>query len=435
MKINPICKDINNSIIDSNKNIYEMLSKKGKSIFLQTNGIIGQSTESKQKNINATIGIALEDDGSPMRLKSVEKQINLHPSEYLPYTSSYGMIELRTKWQELIFEKNPTLKNKKISLPIVTTGLTHGLSIISSLFLEKNEEIIIPNLFWGNYKLIFTGLQNGKIKPFNTFKNNKLDLDSLKEALDGPTNKKILLLNFPNNPTGYSPTNEEVRKICNIILKYARNGTNIIVICDDAYFGLNYETDCFKESLFSILSDIHKNVLAIKIDGATKEDYVWGLRIGFITFGAKNLNQKALESLESKAAGAIRGTISCGSHLSQSVLLNAINNPNYKKEKKEKFDILKKRYKLVKKILNSPKYKKVFDPLPYNSGYFMCIRTNNINTEKLRKLLLNGFDTGIIIIGDLIRIAYSSVPLLKIKKLFSNIYDACEILEGENNDK
>ena len=38
-----------------------------------------------------------------------------------------------------------------------------------------------------------------------------------------------------------------------------------------------YEEGIEKESLFTYLCDLHENVLAIKIDGATKEDYVWGL--------------------------------------------------------------------------------------------------------------------------------------------------------------
>ena len=48
-------------------------------------------------------------------------------------------------------------------------------------------------------------------------------------------------------------------------------------------FGLVYENGIFKESLFSKLADLHENVLAVKVDGATKEDYAWGFRVGFIT--------------------------------------------------------------------------------------------------------------------------------------------------------
>ena len=54
---------------------------------------------------------------------------------------------------------------------------------------------------------------------------------------------------------------------------------------DDAYFGLFYEETALKESIFTRLMDRHSNLLAVKLDGATKENFVWGLRVGFVTYG------------------------------------------------------------------------------------------------------------------------------------------------------
>ena len=63
----------------------------------------------------------------------------------------------------------------------------------------------------------------------------------------------------------------------------AEAGCNVVAIADDAYFGLFYE-DSLKESLFGKLANLHPRILAIKLDGATKEEFVWGFRTGFITF-------------------------------------------------------------------------------------------------------------------------------------------------------
>ena len=59
------------------------------------------------------------------------------------------------------------------------------------------------------------------------------------------------------------------------------------MLCDDAYFGLFYHLggESMTESLFGKLTGRHPNLLAVKLDGATKELFVWGLRCGFITFG------------------------------------------------------------------------------------------------------------------------------------------------------
>ena len=134
------------------------------------------------------------------------------------------------------------------------------------------------------------------------------------------------MLNFPNNPTGFTPNENHAKQIVDVIKKSAESGKNIVVFLDDAYFGLVYEKGVFKESIFSYLADIHENVLAIKLDGATKEDYVWGFRTGFITFGIKGKreSQKDLYSaLENKTAGAVRGNISNAPHISQSLVLMA----------------------------------------------------------------------------------------------------------------
>ena len=54
------------------------------------------------------------------------------------------------------------------------------------------------------------------------------------------------MLNFPNNPTGYSPTMEELDRIATILEAEAQKGKKIIALCDDAYFGLFYEEETVK---------------------------------------------------------------------------------------------------------------------------------------------------------------------------------------------
>ena len=184
--------------------------------------------------------------------------------------------------------------------------------------------------------------------------------------------------------------------------------------------------ECQKESLFSELANID-NVLAVKIDGATKEDYVWGLRVGFITYATKNENKDVYEALEDKTAGVIRGSISNASNLSQTLVLKGITSRNYKEEKQEKYNTLKERYDTVKAILKDEKYKTCFESLPFNSGYFMCIKlVEGLDPEEIRKILLKDYSTGVIAIKDMIRIAYSAIPKEDIPRVFDNIYKACK---------
>ena len=71
--MNPQAEELNQAIKDCNESVLDLLSEKGKSIFFPKKGILAQTAEAKGKDINATIGIALEEDGSPMRLKFIAK--------------------------------------------------------------------------------------------------------------------------------------------------------------------------------------------------------------------------------------------------------------------------------------------------------------------------------------------------------------------------
>jgi len=282
--MNPAAKELNTAIQNDNPAILSILSDRAQAIFFPKSGIMAQTADAKGKKFNATIGIAKEEDGTPMRLQSIDKHIDLDPIDVYPYANSYGKLEIRELWQAMMKAKNPSIQSR-ISLPVVTPGLTHGLSTAAYLLLNPGETMLVTDKYWGNYRLTYSNCFGVNIKPFNTFKEGGFDCEAMREALfDGVIGKKVLLLNFPNNPSGYTPTDPEVDQIITIIKDYADAGGLLSVIVDDAYFGLIYEEGVYRESIFGKLADLHENVLAVKIDGATKEDYVWGYRVGFITF-------------------------------------------------------------------------------------------------------------------------------------------------------
>lgn len=428
--MDPQALSLNNAIEKHNVNVLSMLSEKGKNIFFPKLGILAQAAQAKGKAINATIGEAVEDDGSSMHLPEFDKLVNLPSGNIFPYAPSFGKPELRDLWKNLIYTKNPSLKNTVISKPIATNGLTHGISIAGYLFSGEGDTVVLSNLYWENYNLIFENAYGAKVETFDLFANGGFNTAAFSKKLDEvKQNKIVILLNFPNNPAGYTPMTNEIAPIVDAIEKQAKAGKKVVVLIDDAYFGLVYESGVYMESIFVQLSDLHENVLAVKLDGPTKEDYVWGFRVGFITYGIKNGTPELYEALENKTAGAIRGNISNISQLSQSLLQNAYSQPTYQDSKKQKFNILKSRYEVLKKAFNDQKYAEYFEPLPFNSGYFMCVKLNKgLNAEAVRIQLLNQYSTGVIVLGDVIRLAFSAVPESKIPTLIDNLYNACKDL-------
>lgn len=428
--MNPLAKQLNEDIQKGNPHIYDMLSEIGKNVFFPK-GILSQSAEAKQKatKINATIGIAKEEK-EIMQISSVSSSINDIPAtSSLTYAPSFGIPELRKKWKEEQIEKNPSLKEKTSSLPVVTCGITHAVSITADMWMNPGDVVILPDMMWGNYNMIMGIRKSATISNYKLFtEDGKFNIPAFREKVEEESKKNekiIVLLNFPQNPTGYTVTEEEGKKISEILVQTAENGTNVVVVADDAYFGLFYDDETMKESIFAKLSGAHERLIAIKLDGATKENFVWGLRVGFISYGCKiNGDEKPVyEALEKKTAGAIRGNISNASHLSQSIVLKSMLDSNYDKEKQEKFEILKSRANLVKEVAYNTKYTSAWDVYPFNSGYFMCIKIKGVDAEVLRVHLLDKYGVGLIALGKTdIRVAFSCIEENEIQELFDIIF-------------
>ncbi len=436
--MNKLAEELNQTIQKKAPNVFEMLSSLGKELYFPK-GILSQSAEAKQKaNLyNATIGIAKEKNEA-MHLTSIMKQFTSHfPDEILPYAPATGIPELRHKWREEMLIKNPTLQGKNTSRPIVTSGITHGLSLAADLFVDRGDVVLLPDQAWGNYNMIF-GIRHGaNIMRYKFFsENNGFDSDGFRRTIAeyAAYGKLVVILNFPNNPTGYSVTKSEAVAICDTLIEIAEKGCNVVAVCDDAYFGLFYEDNVCKESVFAYLADQNNRLLAIKLDGATKENYVWGFRIGFITFATVPGSIGLYDALEKKTAGAIRGNISNCSHPSQTLLLKAMSDAEYDTQRHQKFVTLQDRAAKVKETLSQERFSIAWTPYPFNSGYFMCIKLNRIKAEPFRQRLLEKYGIGVIATGESdIRVAFSCVEESDIPTLFDLMFRCAK--EMQNDDK
>lgn len=438
MRINPVAQELNAVIKNGNPHLMEMFSKIGRRLYFPK-GILSQAAEARQKaydKFNATIGIATEGLHT-MCLPSVVSYINdIRPSDSLTYAPSFGIYALRHEWREAMVEKNPSLKGKSISMPVVTNGITHGISVFSDMFVDPDDVLVFPDKMWGNNHLIMSVRGDGFVSNYPMFSDEggfNIAAFEAKIRQEAENNYKVIVfLNFPNNPTGYTITDEEGEQIVEILTKVAEEGTNIIAVTDDAYFGLCYEDGPIKESLFARMCNQHPRLLAVKLDGATKELFVWGLRVGFITYGTVIEGDHGIfyEALEKKTAGNIRGSVSNASHLGQSIVLKSMKSRNIQKERDEKVEIMRKRASRVKTALANPKYDDAWEMYPFNSGYFMCLKLRTVDAEALRTHLLEEYKVGVISTGKRdLRIAFSSVDEENIEALFEAVYKAVKDIE------
>ena len=428
--INPLAKELNDTLAGSV--VDALMSDMGKRLYFP-NGIISQGGEAAKDAhfANGTIGMAVA-QGTPIELDSYKKNMpSLTPRETVAYAKTAGNPDLRALWKEKIIEKNPSLKNKQFSLPILVPGLTAVLSYVSDLFVDVDKPLLAADPCWDNYELIAAARRGAEFHQFKCFENGKFNIKDLEAKMKADAEKYgsvRVILNFPQNPSGYSPTVSEAKEIVRIVREIAESGKKILVLSDDAYFGLNYEDDIEPQSLFAYMADLHENVLAIKADGPTKEDFAWGFRAGFVTFASKGLTDAQYTALVTKFMAAIRSSVSCSSTPSQSLVMHALKDDAHNKQKIECRNMLKRRYDLVRKFVNTHT-SKVLEPLPFNSGYFMSFHVSTGKAEEIRKELLKKDGIGIIQIDPhTLRVAFSSIDEDKIDSVYTSIYNVADSL-------
>jgi aspartate/methionine/tyrosine aminotransferase len=438
--LNPIARELNARLETAAPEVLAMLSPLGRRLYFPK-GILSQSAEAKEKahRFNATIGIATE-GGVAMHLPSVVQHVSgIAPNDVVNYAPAPGRPTLRARWREKMLAENPSLRGKAFGLPIVTSALTHGLSLAGDLFVAPGDVIVLPDKLWGNYRLTYEVRLGARVSTFPFYAGSGFDVAGFAECVrraGGERGKVIPLLNFPNNPTGYMPTEAEGRAIADTLAAEAARGTRVVAVIDDAYFGLFYHLGgrSLTESLFGLLANAHPNLLAVKLDGATKELFVWGLRCGFITFapGRAESAAEVCEVLDAKVRGAIRGAISNSPQLSQTLVERALASSSIEDERKEKAELLRARAAKVYEVARAPRFRESFEVYPFNSGYFMCVKVKGVDAEQLRVHLLDAHGTGLIATSPTdIRIAFSCLEVEQVEPLFEVLHRGIQELRKE----
>ena len=402
-----------------------VFSKLGENIILPQDVLIqSKETAAIPGAINATIGIATSNKKA-MALPSINKVITeINNSEYLPYSPTPGLPKMRELWKEKILADNPSINKDFLSLPMVTTGITQGIDIAANLFSESGDALLLPNLFWQNYAQIYTIKLGNKIYKYNQFdENNEFSISNFKETLYSIKEDKIsLILNFPNNPTGYTPSDVELNSLVHVISTYAKENKNkqLIIVSDDAYFGLFFEKNHKTPTLSATYKlTENENCLIVKLDGITKEFYSWGLRVGFITYYTKNNELRKI--LLEKTQGYLRSTTSSPSNLSQQIAVRLLDNKQSLEEKEINDKIIEERYNELKQAISTEQLDQLVRVLPFNSGYFFTIKLpSNINAHEFRLKFLNEYKYGVYSMDDEhIRIAFSCLDKELIPELIN----------------
>lgn len=392
------------------------LSTVGRRLFFPR-GIPAQSADARDCTINATIGQVTDGRGAALALPALVKSLSgLNSTEAVLYTAQGGRRDLREVWARHLAEDAPGAP-PPITLPVVAAGLTHGLALAAQLFADAGTPVLLPDPCWGNYAAIFGRLHGADLRSYRLLRAERgprgwLDTDHLGRAIAALDRPSILVLNFPSNPNGYAPGPEEVAAL---VASIAGTPVPLCVITDDAYHGMWWDEDIYRHSLFHALATLDpERVLAVKVDGATKELFYFGGRVGFLTFGAEG---PAAVALEEKARAAARATVSTVSSTAQAVLYHALVDPDLPAQQAWVRQRLRGRYHVLKQALADAG----LQAMPFNSGMFAVVRVKN-DPEALRQRLL-AERVGVVSLPEIgaLRLSYGSVASTDIPLLVQAI--------------
>lgn len=186
------------------------------------------------------------------------------------YTSNSGLIELRReigKYLERRFDLS-YVPEKEI---VITVGGSEAIDMCIRAIVEDGDEVLIPEPSFVCYSPITT-LINGVPVPIETKAEDefRLTAKALKEKITDKT--KLLILPFPNNPTGAIMERENLEEIAEVL-----RGTNILVLSDEIYAELTYGG----KRHVSIASIDGMKERTVIVNGFSKAYAMTGWRMGY----------------------------------------------------------------------------------------------------------------------------------------------------------
>lgn len=187
------------------------------------------------------------------------------------YSNSRGDSEFRRACSDYI-RRTQGLNYDYKNEVLISIGVTEGLAATLMTLTQKNDAVIVPEPYYPAYETIST-FANLQFVTIDTEKTNlRLTPEALNETLKNTPNAKVLILNYPSNPTGVSYNASDLEAFSEIIKNYP----DLVVISDEIYSTINY-TDEPHTSFAKFLPE--RTVL---LNGLSKSFAMTGWRLGYI---------------------------------------------------------------------------------------------------------------------------------------------------------
>lgn len=256
----------------------------------------------KMKDV-ISLGVGEPDFSTPWAIRKAA--IETLERRQIVYGPNRGLDRLLTAISENLMKKQGLSYNKDKEI-IVTVGGSEAIDISLRSIIDPGDEVLVVEPCFVCYAPLVE-LIGGVAVPVPTrIENNfKLTVDDLKEKITDRT--KLLILPFPNNPTGAIMTKEDLEPIAELL-----RGTDIMVLSDEIYSELTYG-----RKHFSIAQLEGMQERTILVNGFSKAYAMTGWRLGYVAAPAPIVSQ--IVKIHQYA-------IMCSPFVSQNAAVEALNS-------------------------------------------------------------------------------------------------------------
>lgn len=331
--------------------------------------------EGKEKVVNATLGVLLDDNGDIMVLSSVSEVFkNLEPKEFAEYAPISGTPEFR----EAV--KKDALRGfvpRGFVEASATPGGTGAIRNAVANYTDRGDSILIADWYWAPYNTI-AAEQGRKAETFTFFNSDrKFNYESLMEHACGLAEKQerlLIILNTPaHNPTGYSLTAEDWQNVKAVLEKLPAE-KKITLLVDAAYIDFAGEEDECRGFL-PVLEAMPENVLPLISHSLSKAYTLYGMRCGALICLAKT--KEIAEEFKRVCEFSSRASWSNCARAPQVILSKIYDNPELKarvfEERRACREMLLRRGRAFEKAAAECG----LEIVPFDAGFFASIPCPN----------------------------------------------------------
>ncbi|AEV94470.1 aminotransferase class I/II-fold pyridoxal phosphate-dependent enzyme [Pediococcus claussenii] len=185
------------------------------------------------------------------------------------YAAAAGNIELRTAISNYLKKVNKIKYNPNSEI-IVTVGATEAIYSSMTSLLESGDGVIIPTPAFPLYSAVAIVNDAVPIEVDTSNTDFVLTPDVLEDALQHNPNTKMVVLNYPTNPTGVTYSRQQLAALAKVLKKYS-----VFVLVDEIYCELNFGAE--HASITEFIPD-----QTILINGVSKSYAMTGYRVGYL---------------------------------------------------------------------------------------------------------------------------------------------------------